>query len=111
VAEEAENPVASSVFGEGADRLSVATQVLERVAPGSMYQGGEVCEWKCSCGTLSPYLVLLGTGYGLTPEVIQEADGVLQAIGGRNGYNHLSVRCAAAIIVDRLLAEERADVD
>ncbi len=50
-----------------------------------------------------PRLILLGTGWGLAPPVLDEADAVLEAIGGVNGYNHLSVRCAAAVLVDRLL--------
>jgi len=54
-----------------------------------------------------PYLVLLGTGWGLAPEVLGESDAVLEAIRGLNGYNHLSVRCAAAIFLDRLLSAER----
>lgn len=51
----------------------------------------------------SPYLLLLGTGWGLAPYVFDEADAVLGSILGLNGYNHLSVRCAAAILMDRLL--------
>lgn len=53
-----------------------------------------------------PCLLLFGTGWGLAPSVLAEVDGVLAAIGGFNGYNHLSVRCAAAILMDRLLARE-----
>lgn len=53
-----------------------------------------------------PVLLLLGTGWGLAPGVLSEADGVLEAIRGLNGYNHLSVRCAAAILMDRLLRLE-----
>jgi len=49
-----------------------------------------------------PYLLLFGTGWGLASSVIEEADFVLQPIEGM-GYNHLSVRTAAAIIIDRLL--------
>lgn len=51
------------------------------------------------------YLLLLGTGWGLTEEVLSESDYVLAPITGRGEYNHLSVRSAAAIIVDRLLGE------
>jgi hypothetical protein len=51
----------------------------------------------------TPRLILLGTGWGLAPEVLDGADAVLEAIGGFSGYNHLSVRCAAAVLVDRLV--------
>ncbi len=47
-------------------------------------------------------LLLFGTASGLHPEVIEEADGVLEPITGRDGYNHLSVRSAVAIALDRL---------
>ncbi len=53
-----------------------------------------------------PYLILLGTGSGLCEEIIDGADIVLSPIIGRTEYNHLSVRSAAAIILDRLLGEE-----
>jgi len=48
------------------------------------------------------FLILFGTGWGLTEEVITGADFRLAPIEGK-GYNHLSVRAAAAIIVDRLV--------
>lgn len=54
----------------------------------------------------SPYLVLLGTGWGLTETVLARADCVLEPIEGRTDYNHLSVRSAAAIILDRLLGRD-----
>lgn len=48
------------------------------------------------------YLVLFGTGWGMAQEVIDAADYRLEPISGAGQYNHLAVRCAAAIIVDRL---------
>ena len=53
-----------------------------------------------------PYLILLGTGWGLAEEVIDSVDVVLSPIKGKNDYNHLSVRSAAAIILDRLFSKE-----
>lgn len=50
-----------------------------------------------------PCLLLLGTGWGLAPEALSRTDALLEPIRGINGYNHLSVRCAAAILLDRLL--------
>lgn len=52
-----------------------------------------------------PYLLLFGTGWGMTEEIFNRADYVLEPIRGRGTYNHLSVRSAAAIILDRLLGE------
>ncbi len=50
------------------------------------------------------FFLLFGTGWGLTQEVKDRSDYVLAPIEGR-GYNHLSVRSAVAIILDRLLGE------
>ncbi len=56
-----------------------------------------------------PHLLLFGTAWGLAPSVFDQVDGVLEAIRGVNGYNHLSVRCAAAILMDRLLGAGERD--
>lgn len=50
----------------------------------------------------APYLIVLGTGWGLAPEIMERADLRLEPILGPTDYNHLSVRSAAAIILDRL---------
>lgn len=48
------------------------------------------------------YLLLFGTGWGLAPEVMRCADMRLAPVFGVGEYNHLSVRAAVAIILDRL---------
>jgi tRNA (guanine37-N1)-methyltransferase len=53
--------------------------------------------------TAHPFLILFGTGWGLTEAIFSQSDHVLQAIEGPTDYNHLSVRSAAAIVLDRLL--------
>lgn len=50
-----------------------------------------------------PVLLLFGTAHGLAPEILQETDATLPPIKGGTPYNHLSVRSAASIIIDRLL--------
>jgi len=54
-----------------------------------------------------PTLLVFGTGWGMTEELLREADAVLDPINPANesGYNHLSVRSAVAIALDRLLGE------
>ena len=48
-------------------------------------------------------LIVFGTGWGLAPEVIAGSDAFLAPLDGvGTGYNHLSVRAACAIILDRL---------
>ena len=55
----------------------------------------------------SPHLLLFGTGWGMSQELLDTMDGVLEPIagGGDGSYNHLSVRSAVAIILDRLLSD------
>lgn len=50
----------------------------------------------------SPVLLLFGTAHGLAPAVLQEVDATLLPIRGNTDYNHLSVRSAVSIILDRL---------
>jgi hypothetical protein len=49
-------------------------------------------------------LVVFGTGWGLAPSVLAGGDALLEPIRATQGdYNHLSVRSACAIALDRLL--------
>jgi hypothetical protein len=52
-----------------------------------------------------PVLIVFGTGWGLAEEVYARARAQLSPIAAvaADGYNHLSVRAAAAITFDRLL--------
>ena len=52
-----------------------------------------------------PQLLVFGTGWGLAAEVLERSDEVLEPIRGTGDWNHLSVRSAAAIILDRLRHE------
>jgi tRNA (guanine37-N1)-methyltransferase len=49
------------------------------------------------------FLLLLGKAWGLAPWVLEAADLQLEPIDAGTGFNHLSVRSAMAIAVDRLL--------
>jgi len=60
----------------------------------------ETVRWQLAEG--KNFLLLFGTGWGLTSEVLQTVDGWLPGIRGCSDYNHLSVRSAAAIVLDRL---------
>ena len=55
-------------------------------------------------GSPEHHLLVLGTGWGLAPEVMERADVTLEPVVGPSDYNHLSVRSAAAVILDRLLS-------
>jgi hypothetical protein len=51
-----------------------------------------------------PVLLLFGTGWGLAEEVFARVDATLERIKGPTDYNHLSVRSAVAIVLDRLFS-------
>jgi len=57
--------------------------------------------------TGAPYILIFGTAWGLAPDLVSAADYVLEPVIGSTGYNHLSVRSAAAVILDRLLGTDR----
>ncbi|MDK9709339.1 MAG: RNA methyltransferase [Desulforhopalus sp.] len=50
-----------------------------------------------------PVLLIFGTAHGLAQEIIDLSDVTLPPIKGGTNYNHLSVRSAVSIILDRLL--------
>jgi tRNA (guanine37-N1)-methyltransferase len=54
------------------------------------------------CG---PVLLVLGTGYGLSPAVFSMADSILRPVCYLRPFNHLSVRSAASIMVDRIIGD------
>ena len=47
-------------------------------------------------------ILIFGTAWGLDKAVMNQAEYILDPITGRTNYNHLSVRTAAAITLDRL---------
>ena len=61
----------------------------------------QVREWLRS----GPVLLCFGTGHGLAPEALAQCDGQLRPLRFSGGYNHLSVRAAAAITLDRILGD------
>lgn len=53
-----------------------------------------------------PMLLCFGTGHGLAPEFLNGCDAVLEPVSGAGDFNHLPVRSAVAIILDRLVGRE-----
>lgn len=49
-----------------------------------------------------PVLIIFGTGWGFADEVLETADYILEPIEGVGEFNHLSVRSAVAILLDRI---------
>ena len=79
----------------GTPPLVVSTTAKETMGSWSIEKTRQVIEEE-------HVLMLLGTGHGLANEVLEESDAVMAPIHGPTAYNHLSVRSAAAIILDRL---------
>jgi hypothetical protein len=54
-----------------------------------------------------PVLLVFGTGWGLAPSILEAADVRLEPVRAARdtGFNHLSVRAACAIVLDRLLGQ------
>ncbi len=52
------------------------------------------------------YLLVFGTGWGLADEVIEHCGYRLEPIRGSEPYNHLSVRSAVAVTLDRLVGRK-----
>ncbi len=50
-----------------------------------------------------PILLVFGTGWGLTESIKEKMDYMLEPIYGLTDFNHLSVRSAVSIIIDRIL--------
>lgn len=52
-----------------------------------------------------PWLLLFGTGSGLGPEAAAQCDHFLGPVRGPGEFNHLPVRSAVAVILDRLFGK------
>jgi len=70
-------------------------------------RGEDFCETRRRMLAGEPHLLLFGTGWGMAPEAFAGVDAFLPPVSGTGQYNHLSVRSAAAIVLDRLLGAER----
>ena len=49
-----------------------------------------------------PLVLVFGTAWGLAEQCFEKADYILEPIQGVTGYNHLSVRSAVSVILDRV---------
>jgi tRNA (guanine37-N1)-methyltransferase len=84
---------------EGAPPVTIATDASDQKGRSISYEQAR----QILRGDRSVALIF-GTAWGLHEDVIRGADHVLAPVLGRGEYNHLSVRTAAAIIVDRLVS-------
>jgi hypothetical protein len=49
-----------------------------------------------------PVMLVFGTAWGLETGFMGKMDYILEPVEGKTEYNHLSVRTAAAVILDRV---------
>ena len=84
---------------EGESPLIMVTDASKRVEKTSL----TYADAASIIGSERVVLLLFGTAWGLDEEMMQRADYILDPIEGGSDYNHLSVRTAAAIILDRLI--------
>ena len=94
-----EDAIAKETAILGEPPLVVATSAKLGARPVSTY-----AQMREEFARVPGALLVFGTGHGLAPSITDAADRVLAPIPPRADYNHLSVRSAAAIILDRLLA-------
>ena len=74
---------------------------------GASHQKGVDYPQAQTLATERPLMLVFGTGHGLAPEIYAPDRPCLSPV--RTGqYNHLSVRTAAAIMLDRLIGEQGA---
>lgn len=95
-----ERAVAEIGETEGEAPLIIATDASNQKDRSMSYK-----EARSSIQEDKAVILLFGTAWGLHEEVIRKSDNILDPVSGKTGYNHLSVRTAAAIILDRLAGE------
>jgi len=96
-----EEAVESATGKNGTKPLVVATDARE-----TDFRSISFKELRRILAGSDPVLILFGTAWGLHRQVLEQADFVLEPVKGPVQYNHLSVRSAAAIILDRLIGTD-----
>jgi hypothetical protein len=91
------------------DIKSIENQDAQMVATSARrYSSSIGCrEFRTILKAGKPCLLVFGTAWGLAEAFILEADYILEPITGSTDYNHLSVRTAAGIILDRLVGRDK----
>ncbi|MDH5528107.1 MAG: RNA methyltransferase [Nitrospirota bacterium] len=86
--------------GVGPEVVATSARTVEGVAPVSFVE----LRQRLAAGG-PPLLLVFGTGWGLSEETVCGMDRLLEPVRGPGAYNHLSVRSAVSIILDRLLGQ------
>jgi tRNA (guanine37-N1)-methyltransferase len=93
--------IAEIAAAHGAAPMLVATSARRESFPGAVRRTPVELVAEASADP-APLLILLGTGWGLADALIPSVSRVLAPIEGASDWNHLSVRSAGAILLDRL---------
>jgi tRNA (guanine37-N1)-methyltransferase len=93
--------IAEIAARHGAAPIVVATSARAESFPGVARRSPEALLAEAGVDS-APLLILLGTGWGLADGSLPVVSRVLAPIEGASDWNHLSVRSAGAIILDRL---------
>jgi len=99
VMENYEAVIATIEQQEGARPLTIVTSARPISGVTMLHYTDQEIAWSHK----RPVLIILGTGHGLSPELCSRADYAFHSLQGFSHFNHLSVRSAAAIILDRWL--------
>lgn len=106
-----ENVNLVSDLDEAIQKIDLRTGRLPKLIATSARGGGKRVNFAEMRGLLhgntQPYLLMLGTGWGMCDALLERADYFLEPIDGPTDFNHLSVRSACAIMLDRLTAPGR----
>lgn len=95
--EEAEAIIQEDNKGAQPLRIATSAKAFDDVPALDYHEQGEV--WQHT----RPVSLIFGTGQGLTEQFLASCDFLLLPVYGFTKYNHLSVRSAVAIILDRWL--------
>lgn len=87
-------------------QIEAKTRALPTLVATSARSGPDRIPYSSMRETLSkgshPHLLLFGTGWGMSDSLLSRSNIILEPIQGPGEYNHLSVRSACAISLDRL---------
>ncbi|HEX8111041.1 MAG TPA: RNA methyltransferase, partial [Kofleriaceae bacterium] len=100
-AESIEAVIAEIAASHGTAPRVVATSARTESFPGVVRRSPEALRAEAGVDP-APLLILFGTGWGLADPLIPSVSRVLAPIEGTSDWNHLSVRSAGAILLDRL---------
>lgn len=99
VKQSVEEAISAIEQAEGIKPILIATSAREVAQEKRISFSDQGAVW----GLARPIVFIFGTGQGLTPEFINRCDYLLPPVLGLTNFNHLSVRSAVAVILDRWL--------